>query len=73
MSNHRRLNMARIALWAAFVVSLPLATSFASVPGAASFLRYAPPVLLVMALLAGLAERIVRRRLGLPARHFGRG
>ena len=73
MFSYDNLRMVRVFLWGAFVLSLPLAVNFASDPGVANIVRWAPPILLVFALLAGLAERIVRKREGLPARRFGAG
>ena len=81
MSNYQLLRMIRIVLWVAFILSLPLATSFtASDPMAANVVRYAPPVLLLLALLVGIIERMLRKRhnfrssgYGAPDwQHFGR-
>ena len=71
MSGYRALRTLRIVLWGAFLAALFLAVPFRESDGSfAAIVRYAPPVMLVLALLAGLAERIVRTRHGLPSQSF---
>jgi hypothetical protein len=68
------LRTARILLWGAFLISLGSATSFKESNSLlANLIRYAPPVMLVLALVVGFVERTVRKRAGLPARRFGQG
>jgi len=58
-------------LWAAFLAALLLAGAFRDAdPWLATITRYAPLTSVVLALLVGLAERIVRTRHGLPAESF---
>jgi len=71
MSSYRALRTLRIVLWGAFLAALLLAAAFRDAePWLATTVRYAPPVALVLALLVGLAERIVRTRHGLPPESF---
>ncbi len=71
MSRYRALRTLRILLWGAFLAALLLATAFKdSDASLATAVRYAPPVMLALALLIGLAERITRTRQGLPRESF---
>jgi hypothetical protein len=78
MSTYLILRTARILLWGAFLLCLGLATTFkansvvADDSAVADVIRYAPPAMLLLALLVGLAERIVRKQNGLAAKRFGR-
>lgn len=73
MSNYQLLRIIRIVLWAAFLLSLPLAPSFtASDPLVTNIVRYSTPVLLLLALLVGLMERMVRKRHNLPVKPLWR-
>lgn len=68
MDAYLRLRTARIALWGLFLVSLGVAALINL--GAFKYpnlVRYTPPLMLVLACAAGVAERIVRTRTGLPA------
>jgi len=74
MSTYHFLRTVRIVLWGAFILTLPLAVSFkAWDSGLGNIVRYAPPMLFLLALLAGLIERIVRKQHNLPAKRFGHG
>jgi hypothetical protein len=71
MSGYHTLRTLRIVLWGAFLAALFLAVAFRESDGSfAAVVRYAPPAMLVLALLVGLAERIVRTRHGLPREAF---
>ena len=55
------MRMLRIVLWAAFLVSLGVAVTWRD-SDFGSYVRYAPPILLVLALVVTLVEWIGRRR-----------
>jgi hypothetical protein len=74
MSNNLALRTVRIMLFGAFVISLPFAwTLRGEHTTVADIVRYLPLLLLVLGLIAGLVERIVRKRAGMQPRRFGRG
>ena len=71
MPGYHALRTLRIVLWSAFIAALLLAVAFRDADAwLATTVRYAPPALLVLALLVGLAERIVRTRHGMPRESF---
>jgi hypothetical protein len=55
------MRVSRIALWAAFLVSLGVAVTWRDTDFG-PYVRYAPPVLLVLALIVSLVEWIGKRR-----------
>ena len=74
MQTYQLLRTARIVLWVAFVISLPLATAFRTDEvGTAALVRYLPPLMLLLALLAGLAERLVRKHYGIATKRLWPG
>jgi hypothetical protein len=72
MSTYLKLRAARIGLFAAFVLSLPLAVTLRDTEYSfVEYIRYLPPLLLALALIVGAVERAVRVRNGLPPIRFG--
>jgi hypothetical protein len=72
MCNYLAVRAIRIALFGAFVISLPFAWTFRSEhTTVADIVRYLPLLLLVLALIVGLVERIVREREGAEPKGFG--
>jgi len=71
MRQYLFLRATRLVFWGAFLVALALATWFDRPEfRLADIIRYAPPTMLALALLAGLFERLVRKRNGLPAKRL---
>ena len=74
MPTYRMLRMLRILLLGAFIISLGFATAWKDdVTIMGTIARYLPVSLLVLALIAGLVERLYRIKHGITPIRFGRG
>jgi hypothetical protein len=72
-TTYRTLRLFRILLLGAFVISLGAATAWKDdATGLGTVIRYLPPVLLLLALIVGLVERLYRTKHGIPPQRFGR-
>ena len=74
MQTYLTLRMLRIFLLGAFVISLGASTVWKDdVSMIGTVIRFLPVVSLVLALVAGLVERLYRLKHGFPPIRFGRG
>ena len=68
MTTYLLLRTIRLMLWGAFILSLAAATTWRQDVNIGA--NYLPPTLLLLALAAGFAERIYRKRHGIAPRRF---